>query len=121
MRVVAPLPASCYKCSSITYCSPKCRDADEPLHRLECGILGPLWYSKASVTCFLALRAIIQRPYEEFVKIKQQKLELGKEPYLGKNYKTFCNLGESYFLNGFLNSDNLIFIRFFIYSLNFLT
>ncbi|XP_008202496.1 SET and MYND domain-containing protein 4 [Nasonia vitripennis] len=99
IRIVAPYPASCYLCSSVAYCSPNCRDLDERVHSIECGLLGSLWCSKASVTCMMALRAIIQKPYEEFIKAKSElkktkgKLEIGKgKPFVGRDYKAFCNL-----------------------------
>lgn len=49
----------------------------------------------------MALRAIIQKPYEEFIKVKAElkktkgKIEIAKgKPFVGKDYKAFCNLGE---------------------------
>jgi hypothetical protein len=100
MRILAPFPASCYTCSSIAYCSPKCRDHDKLIHDVECKILGPLWCSRASITCILAVRAVIKKPFKEFIKtyneIKNNSngFQISKDqPYLNKDYKAFYNLG----------------------------
>lgn len=49
----------------------------------------------------MALRAIIQKPYEEFIQAKRElkktkgKIEIAKgKPFVGKDYKAFCNLSE---------------------------
>lgn len=49
----------------------------------------------------MALRVIIQKPYVEFIKAKIElkkskgKIEIAKgKPFVGKDYKAFCNLGE---------------------------
>ena len=97
-KIIAPIPASCNTCSSIAYCSRNCRDEDAKLHSLECKILGPLWCSGASVTCILALRAIIQRPLDELIKLKDklnEKYEGTKtRPYKGTDYEALHGLGK---------------------------
>lgn len=96
-----PVPAACYTCSCIAYCSRRCRDADAQKHLRECRLLPVLWHSKASVTCFLALKSITQRPFEEVIELKKR---LGdgasafkicpENPYLRDDYMTFYNLGK---------------------------
>ncbi|XP_011498185.1 PREDICTED: SET and MYND domain-containing protein 4 [Ceratosolen solmsi marchali] len=99
IRNVAPFPASCYTCSSVAYCSPKCQNLDKMIHNVECQLLGALWCSHASITCILAIRAVIQKPFTEFIKIhhkirdKTDELQISKaKPYLSKDYKAFYNL-----------------------------
>ncbi|XP_014236002.1 SET and MYND domain-containing protein 4-like [Trichogramma pretiosum] len=96
-RIGVAYPATCYKCSSIAYCSPDCRDKDTRVHEIECAMLPPLWCSNASVTCMLALRAITHKPFEQFIKLKDPELvkrqtPSKEKPYLGKDYRTFTNL-----------------------------
>ncbi|XP_058791695.1 SET and MYND domain-containing protein 4 isoform X2 [Phymastichus coffea] len=99
VRIVASFPASCMLCSSVGYCSPNCRNADEPVHRYECVLLGPLWCSHASVTTILAVRAVIQQSFEELFATRDElrethgKLEISKaKPYLSRDYRSFYNL-----------------------------
>ncbi|GAB1861357.1 SET and MYND domain-containing protein 4 [Camponotus japonicus] len=96
-RIFVPVP--CRTCSCIVYCSRRCRDADAQVHLRECKLLPILWRSKASVTCFLALRAITQKSLEEIMKLKEQLVDSGnalnisaKNPYRGNDYMTFYNL-----------------------------
>lgn len=97
-----PTPAACYNCSCIAYCSPCCRDTDAEMHLRECKLLPILWHSKASVTCFLALRAITRQSFEEIMKLKEQLKDIRSEPmisaenpYKGNNYVTLYNLGNT--------------------------
>ncbi|KYN03191.1 PREDICTED: SET and MYND domain-containing protein 4-like [Cyphomyrmex costatus] len=98
MRIFVPTPAAC--CNCVAYCSRRCRDADAPVHSKECKLLPALWYSKASVTCFLALRAITQRPFEEVIMLQEQFKNPGNalkfsavHPYRGDDYMgAFYNL-----------------------------
>lgn len=57
-----------------------------------------LWHSKASVTCFLALKAITQRSFEEVMELKGRLGDVAsaspEKPYLEDDYITFYNLGE---------------------------
>ncbi|XP_029675383.1 SET and MYND domain-containing protein 4-like [Formica exsecta] len=98
-RISVPIPTACCTCSCIAYCSRRCRDADAQVHLRECKLLPTLWHSKASVTCFLALRAITQKSFEEIMKLKKQLADSGnalnisaKNPYRGDDYMTFYNL-----------------------------
>lgn len=98
-RIFVPIPAACYTCSCVAYCSRRCRDADAKVHLRECKLLPILWHSKASVTCFLALRAITQKSFEEIMKLKDQFVDSGKalnisakNPYRGNDYMTFYHL-----------------------------
>lgn len=102
MTIEAPLPASCYACTSIAYCGSKCRNVDQDVHKVECQLLGPLWCSGASVTCIMALKAVIQRPFEQVMALKGRlALNVSKEdPYLGQDYRTFHNLGNYCMLLG---------------------
>jgi len=95
-----PTPAACYSCSCVAYCNRRCRDADAQVHSRECKLLPALWHSKASVTCFLALRAITQRSFEEAMKLKERFMNpdstkfSAENPYRGDDYvNTFYNLG----------------------------
>ncbi|XP_076627679.1 protein-lysine N-methyltransferase SMYD4 [Colletes latitarsis] len=69
-RIFVPTPAACKKCSWVAYCGIRCRNADAKVHRTECMLLPALWRSNISVTCFLALRSITQRSFEELFKMK---------------------------------------------------
>ncbi|XP_015599275.1 SET and MYND domain-containing protein 4 [Cephus cinctus] len=99
-RIVAPIPAACYACSCIAYCSPRCRDADAEAHLIECNILTTLWQSNASVTCLLALKAVTQRPFADLLKLQEHlKVNAGKSneitkshPYRGDHYEAFHGL-----------------------------
>ncbi|XP_012543048.1 SET and MYND domain-containing protein 4 [Monomorium pharaonis] len=99
-RIFVPTPAACRTCSCIAYCSRRCRDADAQVHSRECKLLPVLWHSKASVTCFLALRAITQKSFEETMRLKERlrnsesasKISI-ENPYRGADYaNTFYNL-----------------------------
>lgn len=98
VRLGAPYPANCYRCSSVAYCSPNCRDLDDKLHEIECEMLGPLWCSNISITCVLALRAVIQQPYFKFVQLYEtifSKWQPSRaEPYRSNDYGVFHRLGE---------------------------
>ncbi|XP_053987959.1 SET and MYND domain-containing protein 4 [Hylaeus volcanicus] len=76
-RIFVPTPAACNTCSCVAYCSIPCRDADATVHRNECTLLPTLWNSKTSITCFLALRSVTQRPFEELFALKD-KLKASK-------------------------------------------
>ncbi|XP_014485617.1 PREDICTED: SET and MYND domain-containing protein 4-like [Dinoponera quadriceps] len=94
-RIFVPIPAIC--CTCVAYCSRRCRDADAQVHPRECRLLPVLWNSKASVTCFLALKAVTQRSFDEVVKLKGRlggaAFRISPEnPYLGDDYATFYNL-----------------------------
>lgn len=103
VRIFVPTPAACHTCSCVAYCSRRCRDADAQVHSRECELLPALWYSKASITCFLALRAITQRPFEEIMRLKEGLRDPGsvskisaENPYRGDDYtNAFYNLGNS--------------------------
>nr|XP_012223994.1 PREDICTED: SET and MYND domain-containing protein 4 [Linepithema humile] len=98
-RIFVPTPAACHACSCVAYCSRRCRDADAQVHLRECKLLPALWHSRASVTCFLALRAIMQKPFEETMKFRDRLKNSenvskfsAKNPYLGDDYINFYNL-----------------------------
>ncbi|XP_072746253.1 SET and MYND domain-containing protein 4 isoform X2 [Anoplolepis gracilipes] len=98
-RIFVSIPAACCTCSCVAYCSRRCRDMDAKVHLRECKLLPILWHSKASVTCFLALRAITQKSFEEIMKLKKQLMDSGsslnisvKNPYRGDDYMAFYNL-----------------------------
>ncbi|XP_023288361.1 SET and MYND domain-containing protein 4 isoform X2 [Orussus abietinus] len=97
-RIIAPIPATCYKCSSIAYCSIKCRDKDAGTHKVECDLLGALWSSNASVTCLLALKAIVKHPFQKLWQLRdklrsKEPEEVSRDrPYIGTNYEFFHNL-----------------------------
>ncbi|XP_011695563.1 PREDICTED: SET and MYND domain-containing protein 4 [Wasmannia auropunctata] len=99
-RIFVPMPAACGTCNHVAYCSRRCRDADTQVHSRECKLLPALWHSRASVTCFLALRAITQRSFEEITRLKERFRDPGstpkisaENPYRGDDYaNTFYNL-----------------------------
>ncbi|KAK2584344.1 hypothetical protein KPH14_006734 [Odynerus spinipes] len=98
-RIFAPTPAACNACSCVAYCSTRCRDEDAEVHLRECDLLPALWLSKASVTCFLALRALLQRPFDELLEMRESlrackgKHDISeKRPYKGHDYESFYNL-----------------------------
>jgi hypothetical protein len=100
VRILVPIPAACHNCSCVAYCSRHCRDADAQVHLRECKLLPILWHSKASITCFLALRAITQKPFKEIMKLKERiknsaaASEFSADsPYRTDDYVTFYNLG----------------------------
>ncbi|XP_015522321.1 SET and MYND domain-containing protein 4 [Neodiprion lecontei] len=90
-RVVAPVPASCNTCTIIVYCSPKCRNRDVKAHALECPLLLALYVSSASVTCFLALKSVVQIPLNELLKMKDS-LNAEIKPYKGDDYRCLHGL-----------------------------
>ncbi|EZA53989.1 SET and MYND domain-containing protein [Ooceraea biroi] len=99
VRILVPISAACRTCSCVAYCSRHCRDVDAQVHLRECKLLPILWHSKASVTCFLALRAIVQKPYEQVLELKERIKDSGSatnitagNPYRGDDYMTFYNL-----------------------------
>ncbi|KAG7209348.1 hypothetical protein KM043_015449 [Ampulex compressa] len=99
VRIFAPIPAACRSCTHLAYCSVRCRNLHAKVHLRECKLLSALWLSKASVTCFMALKAIIQRPFEEIIKLKDKlgaskgKLEItAQRPYRGCHYETLYGL-----------------------------
>ncbi|XP_077276488.1 protein-lysine N-methyltransferase SMYD4 [Temnothorax americanus] len=99
-RIFVPMPAACHTCSCVAYCSRRCRDADAQVHSRECKLLPALWHSRVSVTCYLALRAIMQKPFEETMKLKERLRNPGsaskisaENPYRGDDYaNAFYNL-----------------------------
>ncbi|XP_011883193.1 PREDICTED: SET and MYND domain-containing protein 4 [Vollenhovia emeryi] len=100
VRIFVPMPAACRTCSCVAYCSRRCRDADAQVHSRECKLLPVLWHSQASVTCFLALRAITQKPFEETMGLRERLRNPGsaskisaENPYRSDDYaNTFYNL-----------------------------
>lgn len=97
---IAPYPASCDTCTIISYCSTKCRDADAKAHVHECDILAPLWLSNASLNCLLSIKAITQKPYEQFQELKDKIIDNNfsfkpskDEPYKSQDYMAFKSLG----------------------------
>nr|XP_050866692.1 SET and MYND domain-containing protein 4-like [Vespula vulgaris] len=98
-KIFVPTPAICNICSCIAYCSIRCRDKDAEVHLRECNLLPALWLSKASITCFLALRALLQRPFVEFAEMRERlmsnkkKREISeKRPYKADDYDSFYDL-----------------------------
>lgn len=68
-RFLAAIP--CKYCCVIAFCSKTCRtQALDSYHQYECKVLKQLWASKASITCLIAIRLIMQHPLEYFIKIK---------------------------------------------------
>ncbi|XP_034188347.2 protein-lysine N-methyltransferase SMYD4 [Osmia lignaria lignaria] len=98
-KIFVPIPSNCQVCSYLAYCSTSCRDADQKVHKNECTVLPSLWMSKTSVTCFLALRTITQRPFEELIKLKD-KLKSSKgrfevsaqQPYRADDFEAYYGL-----------------------------
>lgn len=90
-RNVAPYPAACYSCDLVAYCSVRCRDAHAKVHATECELLEPLWLSKVSVTCLMALKTITQCHFSKLYKMKDD-IENGNyeisesRPYNPKDY-----------------------------------
>ncbi|KAI4487055.1 hypothetical protein M0802_012078 [Mischocyttarus mexicanus] len=76
-KIIVPIPAACNVCSCIAYCSTRCRDKDAQVHMYECNLLPVLWLSQASITCILALRTLLQKPFKEFLEMKE-RLTIGK-------------------------------------------
>lgn len=67
------IPIACNKCADIIFCSEKCRDvAMNTYHKYECGILGHLWNSGASITCLMALRIITQKTLQYFIDMRKE-------------------------------------------------
>ncbi|KZC10665.1 SET and MYND domain-containing protein 4 [Dufourea novaeangliae] len=98
-RIFAPLPAACNICCCVAYCSLRCRDADAKVHQNECVLLPTLWSSNTSITCFLALRAVTQRPFDELIQLKD-KLKTSKgrfdvtvhKPHRGQDFEAFYGM-----------------------------
>lgn len=87
-RVTTPVPASCNECTIIIYCSTKCRNSDAEAHATECSLLLALYVSAASVTCFLALKSVSQRPLSELKRLKDFLIPEAKiKPWKGADYK----------------------------------
>ncbi|XP_017766370.1 PREDICTED: SET and MYND domain-containing protein 4-like [Eufriesea mexicana] len=74
VKIFIPIPTACELCSYVAYCSISCRDQDAEIHKNECTLLSTLWTSGTSVNCFLALKSIIQYPFEELYKFKSKLL-----------------------------------------------
>lgn len=98
-RIFVPMPAACYTCSCVAYCSIPCRDSDAKVHQNECALLPTLWLSKTSITCFLALRSVTQKPFEELFKLRDKlvrskgKFEASaQQPYKGEDYEALYGL-----------------------------
>ncbi|XP_011314323.1 SET and MYND domain-containing protein 4 [Fopius arisanus] len=96
---IAPFPAACDTCALIAYCSANCRDADAKAHINECNILGPLWLSNASITCLLAIKAVIQKPYAKLRKLKEaieksdKTFQASKDhPFRASDYMAFYSM-----------------------------
>ncbi|XP_012257200.2 SET and MYND domain-containing protein 4 [Athalia rosae] len=92
-RVTAPVPPSCNSCTIIIYCSTKCRNRDAKAHVTECSILLALYVSAASVTCFLALKAVRQKSLSELLNLKDS-LKTGEtmKPWKSENYQALHGL-----------------------------
>ncbi|XP_003487532.1 SET and MYND domain-containing protein 4 [Bombus impatiens] len=71
-KIFVPIPTSCDTCNFVAYCSIPCRNKDAEIHKNECMILPSLWFSETSVNCFLALKAIVQKPFEELLALKDK-------------------------------------------------
>uniref|UniRef100_A0A146LER3 Protein-lysine N-methyltransferase SMYD4 n=1 Tax=Lygus hesperus TaxID=30085 RepID=A0A146LER3_LYGHE len=87
----------CPNCSAVIFCSPKCQQlASKTHHKYECEVLRTLWESGASITCLLALRIIIQKPFAYFLKVVGELEIIGKvgssAEYNGADYSTVFNL-----------------------------
>ncbi|KAK0172396.1 hypothetical protein PV328_005718 [Microctonus aethiopoides] len=96
---VAPYPAACNTCTLIAYCSPSCRNADAKTHLNECTILGPLWLSNASITCLMAIKAVIQTPWNRLVQLKndyefakQNYKPTEKRPFISSDFVSYWSL-----------------------------
>ncbi|KAG8042606.1 hypothetical protein G9C98_005240 [Cotesia typhae] len=96
---IAPYPAVCDTCAAVAYCSTSCRDADSKVHLNECSVLVPLWLSEASVTCLMAIKAIIQKPWAKLKALKEEfyKSSAGFKPsadhlFKGSDYVCFWSL-----------------------------
>lgn len=98
-KIFVPIPTLCETCNYVAYCSISCRNKDSKTHENECMILPSLWISKTSVNCFLALKAIVQRPFDELFRLKDQ-LEISKgrvqiseqQPYRTDDFETIYGL-----------------------------
>lgn len=98
-KIFVPIPSKCQVCSYLAYCSISCRDADAKIHEHECAVLPSLWMSQTSVTCFLALRAITQRSFEELIKLKDKlksskgRFEISPQrPYRPDDFEAYYGL-----------------------------
>ncbi|XP_076755179.1 protein-lysine N-methyltransferase SMYD4 [Xylocopa sonorina] len=98
-KVFVPIPGACQVCSCVAYCSTTCRNADAKIHEKECVILPSLWISNTSINCFLALRVITQRPFEELFKLKDKlitskgKFEISTQrPHKPEDFEAFYGL-----------------------------
>ncbi len=94
----APLP--CPVCTKVMFCSYDCRQkALSTYHPYECKIFDFLVASGMSIVCFLAYKAVIQKPFKFFLdnrdKFKGYDESSGvnvSEKYLSSDYKNYFNL-----------------------------
>ncbi|XP_057327900.1 SET and MYND domain-containing protein 4 [Microplitis mediator] len=96
---IAPYPAACDTCAIIAYCSTRCRDADSKAHLNECKLLAPLWLSDASITCLMAIKAILQKPWskllalkDDFYKIRTSFRPTADHTFKGSDYFSYWSL-----------------------------
>ncbi|KAF6205866.1 hypothetical protein GE061_020040 [Apolygus lucorum] len=87
----------CQKCSAVIFCGPKCQQmAYKTHHKHECEVLKTLWESGASITCLMALRIIIQKPFAYFLKVGKELEANGRvgsrAEYDGADYSTVFDL-----------------------------
>nr|XP_040232259.2 SET and MYND domain-containing protein 4-like [Anopheles coluzzii] len=67
----------CPHCVDVVFCSERCeRNGCESYHRYECGFLGTLWASGATIVSLLALRIITQKPCAYFEEMRHELPEL---------------------------------------------
>jgi len=102
----APLP--CPVCTKVMFCSYECRkEALSTYHPYECKIMDFLIASGMSIVCFMAYKAIVQKPFKYFLdnrdKFTNHNEESGAnvklddkgqptEVYLSDDYRNFFNL-----------------------------
>merc|ERR1712156_861302 len=102
----APLP--CPVCTKVMFCSYECRKiALSTYHKYECKIFDFLIASGMSIVCFLAYKAVVQKPLEFFLehrdKFENHDESSGvqilldedgkpKEKYLSSDYRNYFNL-----------------------------
>ena len=102
----APLP--CPNCTKVLFCSYDCRaEALSTYHPYECKIFDFLIASGMSIICFLAYKAIVQKPLKYFldnrakfeghdessgVNIKLDEDGQPMEKYLSSDYRNYFNL-----------------------------
>jgi len=102
----APMP--CPVCTKVLFCSYDCRaHALSTYHKYECKVFDFLIASGMSIVCFLAYKAIVQKPFSFFLENKDKfqshdessgvNIQLGEdgqplEKYLSSDYRNYFNL-----------------------------